>query len=264
MNPSMELPLVAFTVLSQFAIGIAFLSALRATPDGATPQLSGRRPWLLATGMLAVGIVLSLLHLGHPLEAPRALTNLASSWLAREVLLACLLVVMMALMASRLGRPGLVWATAAVGLITLLVQGLVYSPPGLPALHNAYPFAFFLLTAVTLGAGAGAWFAPPDKHSLVRGVLLGALCCSLLLYVTVPLAWLNSGTVERLTAQAWLASPFYWIQVVVGLLLPLVLLVMSRRLSGWLPWLLLVGAIAGRIGFYADSVHSAANLGGLY
>lgn len=264
MNPSMELPLVAFTVLSQFAIGITLMLALRATTDVADQPDSGRRPWQLAAGLLAVGIVLSLLHLGHPLEAPRALANLGTSWLAREVLLACVLVVLMALMASRLGRPVLVWATAAVGLLTLLVQGLVYSPPGLPALHNAFPFAFFLLTAVTLGAGAGAWFVPPDKHNLIRAVLLGALCCGLLLYLTVPLAWLNSGTVERMTAQAWLASPFYWIQVVVGLLLPLVLVVMSRKLSRWLPWLLLAGAVAGRIGFYAESVHAATNMGGLY
>lgn len=142
---------------------------------------------------------------------------------------------------------------------------MVYSPPGFPALHNAFPFEFFLLTAVILGAGAGAgaWFAPADRQPLVRGVLVAALCAALLMYLVAPTAWLSSGTVEQATGQAWFTSPFHWINIVVGLALPLVLVLVltMRRIPGWLP-LLLIGAVAARIGFYYDSVHAATNMAG--
>lgn len=264
MKPSMELSLVAFTVLSQFAIGIALLYALRGAVAGRAPEAGAQRQWIVATALLAAGVLLSLLHLGHPLKAPLALSNLGTSWLSREVLLASLLVALMAATAWRVWQWPLVIATAVVGLATLFVQGMVYSPPGLPALHNAFPFAFFLLTAVILGAGASAWFAPADRQPLVRGVLIAALCAALLIYFVAPIAWLTSGSVEQSTGRAWFASPFYWVNIVVGLALPLALVLRMRRIPGWLPLLLLVGAVAGRIGFYFNSVHAAAHMGGLY
>lgn len=264
MKPSMELSLVAFTVLSQFAIGIALLYTLRAAVAGRAPEAGAQRQWIVGAALLAVGVLLSLLHLGHPMQAPMALSNIGTSWLSREVLLASLLVALMAATAWRVRQWPLVLVTAAVALATLFAQGMVYSPPGIPALHNAFPFAFFLLTAVILGAGAGAWFAPADRQPLMRGVLVAALCAALLMYVVAPYAWLTSGTVEQATGRAWLASPFYWVNIGVGLALPLALLLTMRRIPGWLPLLLLVGAVSGRIAFYRDSVHAAGNMGGLY
>ncbi len=263
MTASTELPLVAFTVLSQCAIGITLLYTLRTATTGQAEANAGRQ-WLLATVLLGIGLLLSLLHLGHPLQAPRALSNLATSWLSREVLLTGALLGLMAAVAWRLRQQPVVLLVAALGLLTLFVQGRVYSPPGMPALNNAYPFAFFLLTAVSLGAGVAAWFAPAPAQPLVRGVLIGALCMGLLLYLVAPLAWLQSGTVERMTAQQWFGSAYYWVQVILGLALPLIIVLVSRQVPRWLPVLLLLGAVAGRIGFYADTVHAAANMGGLY
>lgn len=265
MRSAMELPLVAFTVLSQLAIGMALLYALRTSFAGAGAEPRGARTeWLVAAALLGLGLLLSLLHLGHPTGAPTALANLATSWLSREALLAALLVALMVATALRWRLRILVWVTAAVGLATIFVQGMVYSPAGYPALHNAFPLAFFLLTAVVLGAGAAAWFASPERQPLVRAVLVGGLAMSLMLYLVVPYAWLSGGTVERLTGENWFASPYYWTHVVAGLALPLAVVLWTRRIPRWLPLLLIAGAVAGRIGFYADTVHAAANMGGLY
>ncbi len=267
MRTSMELPLVAFTVLSQIAIGIALLLAMRAVGRGAAAGVEPRgvrNAWLAAAALLALGLLMSLLHLGHPASAATALSNLATSWLSREGLLAMLLLVLMVATALRWQLRTLVAATVVVGLATIFVQGMVYSPAGYPALHNAFPIAFFLLTAVVLGAGAATWWAPLAQDRRVHTLLGGGLVASLMLYLIVPYAWLSGGTVERLTGERWLASPYYWTQVLLGLALPLVVVAVTRRVPRWLPIALVVGAIAGRIGFFNDTVHAASNLGGLY
>ncbi len=275
MTPHMELPLVAFTVLSQFAIGLVLLHVLMrgghpaaaGAPAGAAApgiDLPARPLWIAATALLALGLLLSLLHLGHPLSAPRALSNLATSWLSREVLLASLLVALMAATVVLGVRRPLALAAAFAGLLVLIAQGMVYSPPALPALHNALPFTFFALTAIILGTGAAAWFMPRERHALPRAVLVGALCAALIVYLTAPLTWLSGDTVSAMSGQAYLASPWFWTHIVIGLVIPLVVVLASRQLPRWLPLLLLAGAVAGRIGFYADTVHAAVNLGGAY
>lgn len=264
---AMELPLVVFTLLSQLAIGLVLVGAVRQfAGDG--PAGTGapglRREWLLAAGLLAAGLVASLFHLGHPGGAPRAITHLATAWLSREVLvLGLLLAAILAAALTGLGR-GLVGLCAALGLGALLVQGMTYAPPSFPALHNGLPFVFFAVTAVTLGAGAAAWLAPDSRQGLIAGILTVGLAVGLVVFLVVPCVWLSGGTVMRETAQAYLASPLYWTHVVLGLALPLALVLKAGRIPALAPVLMLVGAVCGRIVFYLDTVHTAANLGGLY
>lgn len=72
-----ELPLIAFTTCVPAAEGVALCSLF----------LGGGLPLAVACWVLAtVGMVASIAHLARPLRAPRALTNLKSSWLSREIL----------------------------------------------------------------------------------------------------------------------------------------------------------------------------------
>ena len=90
---SSELPLVIFTVLVQMAVG-AFI-VLGGFPisgiDYYEPGLDA--PIYFDTAAddwdcFWIGVLASLLHLGRPLVAYRALSNLRTSWLSREILLA--------------------------------------------------------------------------------------------------------------------------------------------------------------------------------
>lgn len=264
MTASMELPLVAFTILSQAAVGLCVLHAATAL-TAAGPATGRPRPlWLLAAALLGLGLFASLAHLGHPAGAPRAILHLSTSWLSREALLFGVLVAMMGATAL-LGAPkALAMATAGLGLAGLFVQGMVYAPPALPALANALPFAIFLVTAITLGAGMAVWLTPAERHGALRTILIAALAAGLVLFLAAPSIWSSGGTVMRMTAAAYFASPFYWTHIVLGLALPLGLLVSRRAVPSWLPVLLLAGAVSGRIAFYLETVHSAANIGGLY
>ncbi|GAB6126061.1 DmsC/YnfH family molybdoenzyme membrane anchor subunit [Humidesulfovibrio idahonensis] len=269
MKPSMELPLVFFTLLSQTAIGLTLLSGARrwslAGADAQAPAADpDRKLWLTAAGMLALGLLLSLFHLGHPLDSITALKHLSTSWLSREALAFGLLTALVAVTALK-GLPAiLVRLSAALGLAALFIQGMTYAPPSFPAVDNGLPFALFLLSALVLGAGAASMFAPEDAKPALARVLVPALWVALCVHLLAPSIWLTGGTVTRLTAQAYLSSPLYWAHIVIGLALPLAVVTRTRTIPAWLPWALMLGALCGRIVFYLETVHTAVNMGGLY
>ena len=262
----LELPLVFFTVLAQAAIGAVLISGLRQYAcEG--PAGDVRREWMFASGLLGLGLVASLFHLGHPLGAPMAIRHLGTAWLSREVLGTGLFLVLtvagIATAGERIGK-GLVVAAGIVGLLAVFSMGMTYAPPAFPAVNNALPLVFFLLTAIMLGSALAALFSPEEKRGGMRAVLTTALVVGLVLYLVVPCVWLSGGTVMAATGRAWGGSVLYWGHIVVGFAIPLAMLWKARRVTPALVVLLLVGELLGRAAFFADTVHTAANLGGLY
>lgn len=261
---SMEFPLVLFTVLSQAAIGLTMMRAVRTASGDA--GVDTRKEWLTIAGLMGVGLLGSLFHLGHPLGAPTALNHLGTAWLSREVLFAGLFmgVAALAVLASgAAGKPALAWLGAALGLGVILSAGMTYAPPALPALNNALPAVFFLTSAAILGAGFGSWFAGEDLEPLMTRVFTTAVIVGLVLYLVAPCVWLSGGAVMRMTGQAWLGSGYYWTHLGV-LAAALAVVWKTRSIPVWLPILALLGELIGRAGFFVDTVHTAANMGGLY
>lgn len=261
---SMEFPLVVFTVLSQAAIGLALMRAVRTA--GGDFAGDARKEWRLIAGLMLVGMLGSLFHLGHPTGAPAALTHLGTAWLSREVLFAGLftgLAVLAALVAGQQGKPALAWLGALLGLGVIVSAGMTYAPPAFPAINNALPTFFFLLSAVILGAGFASWFAGQEHQPLLARVFTTALAVGLVLNLAAPCVWLSGGEVMRMTGQAWFASGFYWAHIGV-LAACLAVIWKTRSIPVWLPVLALLGELIGRAGFFADTIHTAANIGGLY
>ncbi|EGB16304.1 hypothetical protein DND132_3101 [Pseudodesulfovibrio mercurii] len=264
---SMEIPLVLFTVFSQAAIGLTLMRVVRTTADGDGAESGdARSEWRLIAGLMILGMFGSLFHLGHPLSAPTALKHLGTAWLSREVLFAGLftgVTVLAVLLAGKAGRPVLAWLGTLLGLGVIVSAGMTYAPPALPALNNALPFSFFLTSAVILGSGFGSWFAGSERAPLMTRIFTTALVVGLVLNLVAPCVWLSGGAVMRMTAQAWLGSGFYWAHVAV-LIACLGVVWKFRTIPAGLPLLALLGELAGRAGFFADTIHAAANMGGLY
>ena len=83
--------LVFFTSLAHWSVGIIlWLSwpVIYNHDPGPVFEtgLSLKNPVLLALLFIGSATLSSFLHLGNPANAPRALNNLASSWLSREIL----------------------------------------------------------------------------------------------------------------------------------------------------------------------------------
>ena len=264
---SMELPLVFFTVLSQMAIGLVLMNTIR--QFAGTGGVSGnvRSEWLAAAALVGLGLLASFAHLGHPFGAPRALTHLGKAWLSREALgvgIFLTLTVVTGFSARQKANPLLALLAVAAGLATLLFTGMTYAPPSYPAINNVLPFLFFLFTVCILGSGVAVYFTPEARMPLLTRILTVSLITALVVYLIVPCVWLSGNTAMALTGKAWLGSWLFWLRIVVGLVLPLAVVAKTRTIPLWLPALLLIGEILGRIVFFSQTLHSAANIGGLY
>jgi anaerobic dimethyl sulfoxide reductase subunit C (anchor subunit) len=156
--------LIIFTILSQMAVGafltlgvLYYLIALEIGVDTAE-RLSDAT--LLAIGsVMVLSLLVSLFHLGTPLNAWRAIVNLRSSWLSREILFALLFTAGGALFSGlqwfRLGTSGvrivITFLVAVFGISLVYCMARVYM---LRTVHtwNTWmtPVSFFI-TSLLLG-----------------------------------------------------------------------------------------------------------------
>ena len=83
--PQDERPLVLFTVLAQMAVGAFITPGVFVLQLGAT---EAKIPVLFTGLIMLSALLLSLLHLGSPQRAYRAIANWRTSWLSREILIA--------------------------------------------------------------------------------------------------------------------------------------------------------------------------------
>lgn len=172
MNTS-ELALVIFTIAAQMSVGaflvlggVHFFATRFAGLDEAD-KLSDIS--LFAIGpVMVVGLIVSVLHLGNPINAPRAIAHIGTSWLSREILFGILFAgfgFLFALMQWRkLGSAGLrnivALVTAVFGVALVASMAMVYySLPAVPAWSHWSTLASFGATTLLLGALAiGAAF----------------------------------------------------------------------------------------------------------
>lgn len=261
-----ETSLILFTVLSQLSIGLVAVCAVRqlAGPDPQPEKV--RTEWLVAGGALLAGMIAAVFHLGHPGGMVRALTNLGSAWLSREALSVGLFLVLLAVVAVMRGKAGrgLIVFTAFVGLLAVFSMGMTYAPPSFPAVNNVLPFVFYLLTAVLSGSSVGLLFTPEPKKPIMISILTVGLIVGLVVYLVVPCIWLSGGEIMKQTGQSWIASPLYWGRIIIGLALPLAVIWTSKKTPVWLWVAILIGELMGRAVFFANTVHSATNIGGMY
>lgn len=196
--PSYEFSLVIFTVLSQLSIGLSMVGLMfsRAICQGVILHRSqehgpsffmkhSRRLlclWSSNVVIMAVALGASLFHLGYPLEAYKALTNLQGAWLSREILafglyFGLMLVTLIAFILKKRSytnsahneavpnAPKLIYElasilTVAVGVIALITSGVAYAPPAQTAINNILPLLFFSITTLGLGFAVGLCFLP--------------------------------------------------------------------------------------------------------
>ena len=128
-------PLVWLTLLTQAAVGASLTAGERA----------GR---LMAAVLATVALAASLLHLGRPLYAWKALRNLRRSWLSREV---ALFGTYGGLAALAVGVPPAAPLAAVVGAAGVYASGRLYMVPGRPAWCTPLTLARFASTGLAVG-----------------------------------------------------------------------------------------------------------------
>ena len=182
-----ERPLVAFTLLTQMAVG-AFLTlgAIDLWAGGLTNQMSWQaltNGVLLAIGpVVAAGLLAALPHLGAPQNAWRAVANVRSSWLSREILLALAFAGLGGLFAalrwSGTGSPALrsrvAFAAGLCGVALVYTMARVYRLRTVESWDTPLTAVSFFATSLLLGSlGVGTAIAllPDVPDALVTGPL---------------------------------------------------------------------------------------------
>ena len=187
-----EWALLIFSILAQLAVGMMLVlmivrtSAVKKLGEEKAARLTNM-PLYAVVPIMILAMVASLFHLGKVLNIIGAVPNLGTSWLSREVVLAVLFLILVAVVAFLLWRKsssGAVaivgWITAVVGLFLIYAMGMTYMLPAQPAWNTlATPVTFFL-TALLLGVLGAATFLVASylrmqKDTAVDGFAKGTL-----------------------------------------------------------------------------------------
>lgn len=224
----------------------------------------GELRWVMAfaekrylVGLAAVGVLLglaiftSLLHLGTPGDAYRAVRNWRTSWLSREII-ALLVFVLVWAMSLVLYNQGLVGNLGSIGLELLNLPGLVlvycmaqvYMLRTVPGWNTFGTFLSFYFTALLLGGVVFILIESPGDKKLRIAVV--ALFLLLILQIIT-----NSLLVRKVQPEARHLAVFQIGMFLVAL--PALVWLLSAPISGWLYAvlaLLVAAEILGRFAFY--------------
>jgi DMSO reductase anchor subunit len=166
-------PLVWMLVLTQLSVG-AFCVLLACGTFAATSAAVA-----LALGLVALGT--SVLHLGRPLYAFRALLGLRTSWLSREIVAFSLFAGLAGLYAASLRLPvaaalrlPLLRATAGAGVLAVLCSVMVYEATRRPTWRAHITGFKFLATSAVLGTATVLMLDPGPgvAHALQLATLI--------------------------------------------------------------------------------------------
>lgn len=274
---SWEWPLVIFTVLGQTSVGIIFCLWLlerkrgKLATSASTEYQSFIRSSILVSGvLLAVAMISSLFHLGHPFAAYRALAHLGTSWLSREILLFVFTFGAWAYLALLSRRPdskltGVLALTSGLGILGIISSALIYTLPRVPAWNNLGPVIFFLMTSIILGALVTAVLGRKvlglAEMKQVLNIALGSVIGSAILYL-LYFSLLEVTPEGAATAQALLNSPIFWLRAVVGWIVPILLILNAVSKKEYpQPMMILLALTCGAVGellgrglFYVSAV----------
>jgi DMSO reductase iron-sulfur subunit len=212
-----ERSLIAFTILAQMAVGAAWFLSLSLIFN---PLALGA-----ITIIMLIGLLASCLHLGTPRHAWRAIRNIRTSWLSREVLCAALFAAALggALITGGIG----IWLADVIGLVLIISMAQVYRLRTVPEWQRWTTTVSFFITTLLLGSVlCGALTAAGPVLALGPIGLIGlrqaigrseprvilllrvATAIALLLTLLAPIGWWEA-LVLVLIAEALARGVFY-------------------------------------------------------
>lgn len=224
-----HLSLTVFTICLQSAIGVMLFVAIGRllNKDGVF-----KNAILTAAGLGIVGMLASVLHLGRPLSAIRALTQFGSSWLSREIWFTAIFIGLTVLAAilvytkpkATSAITGLASAAALVGLADVYMMGAIYSNSSVPVWQTSATYVEFYATALTVGALLFLVLSFKEAAKMRKAVALAVIAAAAIqVAVVVPtlisLGASSSGAVQSSLAIMGgmkLATIMKWLCIFVG------------------------------------------------
>ncbi|WP_338453077.1 DmsC/YnfH family molybdoenzyme membrane anchor subunit [Niallia oryzisoli] len=265
-----DLPLVIFTILSQLILGGFVTLWWLDRKYGGISQKTGL---LISISFLILGgisLLVSMLHLGQPFHAYRAILNFGVSWLSREVtfygaFIGLILFYTWFWYKDDGSKRGLIgWITAIIGVIAIFSSAKIYMIPSIPAWNGVNTLFAFFLTSLLLGPlYVAAILAIRNELGVnISGISISALIVTAVVMV-VYFSSLFAGLPEAVeTAKLTFKHILFWIRIVT-FVTAFLLLGLSYRTSKWRSVkiysaafsVLLVSEFLGRFLFYETAIH---------
>lgn len=280
-----EWPLLLFTLFAQLAIGTyIFIVIIRSFQKKVDREMSiniTKRGLLLVGPTMLVALVLSVFHLGVPLNAYLSVSNLASSWLSREILFAGIFFAFWALSFfldwKNKWNQIVGWLTSAIGLGAVYSMASIYAATIFPAWTDVNTYLAFFGTTILLGVMAAMLILLMSKQAAAEGyssilkafglVGLAAIVVQLI-YLPVYVAGLpiNGGeagyqSAALLTGTYAVTTVIRWILSIVGLIIigyAFIKMTSTKPLYSLYftaVGLVLAGEFLGRLIFYTSGLH---------
>ena len=265
-----DLPLVIFTILSQLILG-GFVTLWWI--DRKKAGITRKTGLLISISFLILGgisLLVSMLHLGQPFFAYRAILNFGVSWLSREVTFYGAFVGLILLYTwfwykeDRAKRSMIGWISSIIGVIAIFSSAKIYMIPAIPAWDGVSTLFAFFLTSILLGPLFVAAILA------IRGevnVNISGLSVLTLAVTAVVMAGYFSSLLAGLpeaveTARLTFNHIFFWIRLVT-FAAAFTLLFLSYKNSKWQNVkiysaafaVLLVSEFLGRLLFYETAIH---------
>jgi anaerobic dimethyl sulfoxide reductase subunit C (anchor subunit) len=275
-----EIPLVLFTVLSQWAAGIiiavVLLEWLKPKFMETVGKQALKKPIFIALGISIVGALASMFHLNNIFKSYTSLSGMGHSWLSREIIAVILFnICLLALtyiwwkkaeQASVRKMIGML--TALLGIILIISSATVYFSMQLhPTWNHWTTFANFLLTGLLLGALTVAYFALKGKQEetdinvmKLLGIYLSVIVIALVVTLAGSAMISNGATESQMVAAVSFTSMLYWIRIFGSLLIPatmIIYLIASKKRIAMnyvltATALVFLGEVSGRMLFYSS------------
>lgn len=259
--------LITFTILVQMSVGafwvlgISHYLAARKYGAEEADRLSDRA-LLALVPVIALGFIASLLHLGNPFTAYRAVTNLGTSWLSREIFFGVIFAVLAFAFAflqwrkigSLMLRNVIAWLAALVGLVLVYSMSRVYMLPTQPAWNSwMVPISFFATTFLLGALAMGAAFVANYAYLQRKQADCAEAQCNLM---RQALRWIAVAAVVLVGVEL-VVLPIYLASVASGSMTGLASVKLMTGSFGWLLTLRVILAFVGA-GVFAVFVYQNA------
>lgn len=215
-----ELPLIIFTVLAQTSVGaflvLGMLLLTKRIPVNTEQRL--HKAMFVLWGLMGLGFVASVMHLGSPFRAMNALNMVGNSWLSNEIATGSLFFTLGGLFwllsilkkGSEGLRKGLMLGAMVMGAIFMYAMIMVYMIDTVPTWYTGLTPAAFLLTMVVSGVALAHLLLLAAQHKLaavdialpILG-LLGAVGVA----IAVVMLSIHLGNVETSVTSALATVP---------------------------------------------------------
>lgn len=212
-----EWTLLVFTLLTQTSMGLMLLAAIYGCllnqQSGKEMLYQALRPvLLLASATSVIGLAVSFLHIGYPLNALNAIRNFSTSWMAREIVLTSAFIgatCLTALIALRQRKIRLwhIVVCALIGIADLVAMGETYRQTSVIAWLPFNTHFSFFGTMLIAGSIVALLVVKSGSVAAQRLTIIATLCivAAVAMQLVALPAYISS--VEQLARTAVVTFP---------------------------------------------------------